>query len=108
MLTRNGVEGQGPGVLYSASGEQADHPFYGGAAGDAGGVGDHQYRSLWEYDGGHDPAGDADGARGEAAEEGRPRAAGECWRWVYCGSNSAAVGVLGEEVVHSGRMSGCV
>ena len=54
--------GQGPGLLYSAPGEQADHSFDGGAAGNAGGVGDHQHRPIREYDGGDDSDGDADGA----------------------------------------------
>ncbi len=89
--------GQGSGVLYSASGEQADHPFDGGAAGDAGGVGGHQHRSIWKYDGGDDSDGDADGAGGEAAEEGRSCSAGQCWGRVYGWGYLAAVGVLGRD-----------
>ncbi len=61
---------EGPVLLYSAPGEQADHSFDGGAVGDAGGVGGDQHRPIWKYDGGDDSAGDADGDGREAAEEG--------------------------------------
>jgi hypothetical protein len=43
VLERNGVTGRGPGLLYSAPGEQADYYGDGGPAGDGPGAGDYQY-----------------------------------------------------------------
>ena len=92
-------DGQGPGVLYSAPGEQADHSVDGGPVGDAAGERDHQHRPLWQYDGGDDSDGDADGAGRGPAEEGRPGSAGQRGRGIYGGGDAAAVGDVRKTVV---------
>ena len=93
---------QGRGLLYSAPGEQADHPVDGGAAWTADGAGDDQYRPLREYDGGDDPAGDADGDGGGPGEEGRPGAAGQRGGGIHGGGDAVAVGDLKDRLQVAG------
>ena len=49
-------------LLYPSPGKQAHHRFYGRAPRPAARTGGHQHRSLRKYHGGHDSAGNADGA----------------------------------------------
>ena len=94
VLAKQWRDGQGRGLLYTAPGEQADHPVDGGAAWTADGAGGDQYRPLREHDGGDDPTGDADGDGGGPGEEGRPGAAGQRGGGIHGGGDAVAVGDL--------------